>query len=362
MDILSEVLETVRVAGSSGFRAELSAPWGMSVAPTANGAPFYLVSSGTLYLEMRALGEPRLVESGDLVMLPNGTAHTIADSPASPRRPLEGLLAAQLPAGAESDGGPRATVLRFGGTGPTTEIFSGTFWLKDDPTATILRSLGQVIHIRAQDESSPDFASLLGLSCREMRSPTPGSRFVTEELMKLLFIQVLRSAMASPRHGDESCTANPFKLMFHPQMSDVAEAIHLHLDRDWRVEELASMAGMSRTSFALHFAEVTGMSPRAYLTRWRMIKSAQLLRDTSATLAEVASRVGYGSESAFSIAFKREMGVAPGRFRAGQARPAEGRTPPPPSFGEAEAGAAARRSRLLEPLPGSDTNLCREQP
>ena len=72
---------------------------------------------------------------------------------------------------------------------------------------------------------------------------------------------------------------------------------------------------MSRTSFSLHFAELTGLAPLAYLTRWRMIKAAQLLRRGNATLAEIAAQVGYGSEAAFSIAVKRAMGIAPGRYR-----------------------------------------------
>ena len=316
MDILSQVLDTVHVSGSRGFRGELRAPWGLSVESSRDGAPFYVVSSGSIYLKTDALETPRLVASGDLVMLPNGDAHAISDLPGSPSRPLHELFGRETPD--EPGGAPRDSVLRLGGEGPTTEIFTGTFHFDDDPTASILRSLGNLIHVRAEDESSPDFTSILGLSCRERRNPTPGSRFVVDELMKLLFIQALRSALTNPHRGEKSCTHNPFALMFETRMSRVAEAIHLHLDRTWKVEELAEIAAMSRTSFSLRFAELTGLSPLAYLTRWRMIKAAQLLRGTSATLSDVASQVGYGSETAFSIAFKREMGAAPGRYRTRQ--------------------------------------------
>lgn len=314
MDILSQVLDTVHVSGSRGFRGVFRAPWGLSVQSSKDRAPFYVVSSGSMYVEVDGVGAPRRIASGDLVMLPNGGAHALSDLPGSPRRPLEELFDAQSPE--DSAGAPPDAILRFGGDGPSTEIFTGTFHFDDDPTASILRSLGNLIHVRAEDEASPDFTSILGLSCRERRNPTPGSRFVVEELMKLLFIQALRSALTNPRSGEKDHAHNPFALMFDPRMNRVAEAIHLHLDQNWKVEELADIAGMSRTSFSLRFTEITGLSPLAYLTRWRMIKAAQLLRGTSATLSEVASQVGYGSDTALSIAFKREMGTAPGRYRA----------------------------------------------
>lgn len=53
-----------------------------------------------------------------------------------------------------------------------------------------------------------------------------------------------------------------------------------------------------------------------YLTWWRVIRAATLLRDTPDTLATIAGRVGYGSPYALSHAFEREFGTTPGRYRA----------------------------------------------
>jgi AraC-like DNA-binding protein len=82
----------------------------------------------------------------------------------------------------------------------------------------------------------------------------------------------------------------------------------------WSIEDLAREAGMSRTSFAVHFREVMGVPPLTYLTNWRMNLAERDLR-AGTPLVEVAEASGYTSESAFSHAFKRVMGVAPGQYR-----------------------------------------------
>jgi AraC-like DNA-binding protein len=83
----------------------------------------------------------------------------------------------------------------------------------------------------------------------------------------------------------------------------------------WTVERLARAVGLSRATFARRFVAVSGCSPLRYLTDLRLALAASLLENDDASLAEVATRVGYVSEFAFSRAFKRRHGVAPGLFR-----------------------------------------------
>lgn len=92
-------------------------------------------------------------------------------------------------------------------------------------------------------------------------------------------------------------------------------AIHLEPEKPWTVASLAYLANMSRTSFAVHFAECLGETPARYMTRFRLARACNLLRG-GLSLAEVAYRSGYGTDVAFSRAFKRELGISPGRFRA----------------------------------------------
>ncbi|MET0402826.1 MAG: AraC family transcriptional regulator, partial [Cystobacter sp.] len=84
----------------------------------------------------------------------------------------------------------------------------------------------------------------------------------------------------------------------------------------WQVAELAKKVGMSRTRFAVHFKETTGVAPLTYLLNWRMRLAQRALRDGSISISELALSLGYAAESAFSNAFKRATGMAPTHYRA----------------------------------------------
>jgi len=85
--------------------------------------------------------------------------------------------------------------------------------------------------------------------------------------------------------------------------------------KPWTVERLARAVGLSRAAFARRFAAASGRSPRRFLTELRLALAASLLTSTDDSLAQLAERIGYTSEFAFSRAFKRRHGVAPGTFR-----------------------------------------------
>ena len=101
-----------------------------------------------------------------------------------------------------------------------------------------------------------------------------------------------------------------------PAIAAVLRQMHRGLEKPWTVEDLAAVAGLSRAAFAKRFTTVVGQPPLAYLTWWRMTTAARLLRESHASLREVAARCGYGSEYAFAKAFKRAFDVAPGQYRA----------------------------------------------
>jgi len=98
-------------------------------------------------------------------------------------------------------------------------------------------------------------------------------------------------------------------------MNMTGSVITIEPEDDWTVESLASKVGMSRSAFAARFAQLVEEPPLTYLTRWRMQKASRLLETSPAGVAEIAKRVGYDAEAAFSKAFKRWIGVAPGAYR-----------------------------------------------
>lgn len=127
--------------------------------------------------------------------------------------------------------------------------------------------------------------------------------------------------MVTTMHGKPSSKPRHLTLVvsnvhpIDPRLQRSLDAMRSELGRRWTVTALARLAGMSRPVYARKFCEVLGESPLRFLTRQRMQRAAQLLRETELSLSEVGERVGYVSEFAFNRAFKRHCFVAPGGYR-----------------------------------------------
>jgi len=306
-DLLSELLDKLKFRGNPGIHGTFSAPWALAFNANPDQAPFYVVAAGTCQLNVLGVGDWEL-QKGDLVLLPRGDAHILRDDPASRIVQASSLLSASRDQGIQR--------LQWGGGGKETQVVGGLFRFDSPFSFPILVSMDQVILLRADDPIRLEAVNpLLGLFCREGRSQEPGSRAATSGLLKLLFIEILRYAVLNRDRENRPCNRNPLVLLFDPVLRKAAEAIHFETGRPWNVETLASLSGLSRTSFAVRFQELTGTSPLAYLTQVRMLDAVDLLEKTNDTLGAIAHKVGYGSEAAFSKAFKRELGVSPGTYR-----------------------------------------------
>ena len=99
------------------------------------------------------------------------------------------------------------------------------------------------------------------------------------------------------------------------QIGRAIALIHRDPARDWTVASLASAVGMSRSAFAARFTELVGEPAMHYLSRWKMHAALTWLKESDAPLSQLASKLGYESEAAFSRGFKRLMGVSPGAAR-----------------------------------------------
>jgi len=318
VDVLSEMLRSLRLTGGIRFGAELRAPWGLEMPQERDRAPFYIVTEGECLVELAGPtteGESSSggrIAMGDLAMLPVGRPHVLKDAEGSPVVPFRSLLEG-------ADTSSSRPTIQSGGDGPETNLLIGEFQFDSPLTSAAFAGLDPIIYARSiGQEDPPTFEPILRALCREQRSHLPGSQAATEELVKLLFIHVLRSEMARRSREHGACKGTSFALLFDPSLRGVAEMLHRSPEKPWTVAALAEEAYMSRTSFSVKFTETTGMSPFAYLTHLRMLKAIELLSTTTCTLEEVAERVGYGSEAAFSAAFKREIGVAPGAYRRGR--------------------------------------------
>jgi transcriptional regulator GlxA family with amidase domain len=145
----------------------------------------------------------------------------------------------------------------------------------------------------------------------ETASSQPGAEAVAGRLADILFVQALRTHIA---HDCQEC-GGWLRALADPQVGEALRLMHEQPQAPWTVEALAEKVAMSRSAFAARFKAQVGDGPLGYLTRWRMQKASQLLQENHPTLAAVAESVGYETDAAFSKAFRRHMGMAPGEYR-----------------------------------------------
>lgn len=133
-------------------------------------------------------------------------------------------------------------------------------------------------------------------------------------LVELLLVEAMRSAAAG------SAPPGLLRGLEDERLARALKQMHAHIGRAWTIGQLARIATLSRSAFFERFTRVVGVAPMAYLLAWRMEIAKHLLRDDELTVFEVAERVGYGSTSAFSVAFSRYVGQAPSRYAQAVAR------------------------------------------
>ncbi|MEV1243787.1 AraC family transcriptional regulator [Nonomuraea sp. NPDC049750] len=143
----------------------------------------------------------------------------------------------------------------------------------------------------------------------ETAQDLPGSRTIVDRLADILWVQAVRLWLPS---GSAASSDKPWSDL---AVTAAVHAMHEDLAQSWTLEDLARLSGLSRASLMRRFARVMGEPPLGYLRRRRMELAARRLREGGEPLAAIARQVGYTSEFAFSRAFSRTFGVAPGRYR-----------------------------------------------
>ncbi|CAN5304190.1 AraC family transcriptional regulator [soil metagenome] len=306
-DPLSEVLQSIRINGKVYSPCQFSAPWGLSASGCSGHALFYIVSRGSALLEVE--DSPAItLTGGDLVLLPQGTSHTLRDAPGSPVVAIETLVDFENP-------GP----ITFGGGGLKSTMVAGCFTFEFSANHPFIDSLPPVMHLTAEDvETEPWLNSTFQFLLHEASQPRQGSSLVISRLTDLLFIQIMRTHIQ--RIKDCPASNGWLKALADPQISQAIRLMHKQPDAPWTVAALADKVGMSRSAFAQKFSQYTKTTPVDYLTFWRMEKAKETLNATNKGLAEISQSVGYQSEAAFSKAFRRVVGTSPGAFRHSNAR------------------------------------------
>lgn len=317
MDILDQLLADLRHESCVFGRLETTEPWRIQKC-TSSVAPFYAVLSGNARIE--TANATHDLCAGDFLVLPSGEPHQVcgANSAGAPPVPLLTLLAA---AGAE----PwkpgiryRRTVhLQHGGGGAQSVLLSGIFYFGDPRKNPLLTALPPVLILRADTNGNSSWIKMaMNAIAAELTEQHPGSNLVIAKLAELLFVQSLRAYLASDDHNSNGHNSVGWlRGVRDPLVGRAISCMHAAPQRRWTLQTLAGEAGCSRAVFAQKFSALVGQGALSYLTAWRMHVAAGLLLDGSANIANVANRVGYRSEAAFSIAFKRWANLSPSHYR-----------------------------------------------
>jgi AraC-like DNA-binding protein len=194
---------------------------------------------------------------------------------------------------------------------PVAEVVCGAYSFSGDLGDSVLEALPPIVHLPAGADTV-SLRPVLALLAEELGRPEPGQQVVLDRCLDLVLVYALRALWSRA----EARPPAWYAALADPPVGSALQAMHEQPAAPWTVASLARSAGLSRAAFARRFRSRVGQPPLAYLTAWRMRLAQERLRDPSATLAQVAQEVGYGNEFAFSAAFRRQVGMSPGRWRA----------------------------------------------
>ncbi|MEU8107589.1 AraC family transcriptional regulator [Nonomuraea muscovyensis] len=301
MDWLSDVLTAIRSGQPHAARTRAQAPWGVRFPPD-DAAGCHVVLQGTCWV-IPPSGPPLALSVGDVVFVPRVTGYALVDRPGSPEiefRPRP------------DDDTSRLDQVNIHGEGATTTLLCAAYYFDRDRSHPLLDDLPEIVLLPAEVGRHASLRAVVELLGNELADPQAGTTTILSSLIDMLLLLILRAWLneQAATTGTGWATA-----LNDPATKAALRAIHSHPERQWTVDQLADLAGLSRATFAKRFSTLAGRPPLAYLTWWRMTIAARLLRDGDAPLRTIAMRTGYTSEFAFAKAFKREYGQAPGQYR-----------------------------------------------
>jgi AraC-like DNA-binding protein len=308
-ELMSDVLTQVRISGALFLKGQYTTPWAFDspgsgdlidlLAPRAERLiVFHRVVKGRAWV--MANGHRVDLEMGDFAILPASHQHLMGSPEA-----VEPVAMASLLPPAPWSGIPR---LQHGGGGVETEIVCGYFSCDELLFNSFLRSLPPVIKVRPEGAAATMLEAALAYALED--GELCGGVALVRHVPELLLVEALRlySEQASPQTGWLAAAGDAI-------VSRALKLMHEAPARDWSVDDLARGAHTSRSVLGERFRALLGQSPIRYLVEWRMQVAAGLLRSTELRLAAIAERAGYGSEAAFSRAFRRHLGQSPAEWR-----------------------------------------------
>jgi len=316
-DVLSDVLRTVRLTGAVFFDVMALEPWVAEQPPremilrkilpnATHLIAYHVVTEGSCFASL--IGEQSIaLEAGEVVVFTKGDPHVMSSSPGMRADP--GWLAPFR----DQTGLELPILINYDGGGPASaKLICGFLACDAQPFNPLLDNLPRVIKTgNLQSNDGSCVGQFIRLAMTESQSKRAGCQSVLARLSELMFIEVIRrhlEAMPPEQAGWLAGLRDQF-------VGKALALMHSDPARNWTIEELARKVGLSRSELAERFSSLVGTPPMHYLARWRMQIASGLLKGGNADIATVAAATGYGSEAAFSRAFKKLIGTSPSAWR-----------------------------------------------
>ncbi|WP_149763501.1 AraC family transcriptional regulator [Neomesorhizobium albiziae] len=322
VDVLSDMLRSVRLTGSMLFLVEASTPWVSWAPPTESFQrlvlpaaqhliSFHIVTSGSCWAGL-AGAPPERFEAGDVLVIPHGDAYCLADPPTAERTYdfeealtfFRRMAAGKLP----------STIFE-GGNGPgTTQFICGFLGCDLRPFNPVLSGLPRLLRVRPAAQTGHGLPHLIAFALHELHERRSGGQVVKLRMAELLFVDVIRRHLETLPDEKVGWLAG----LRNPLVARALALLHDAPAQSWTLDALAAQAGTSRSVLAERFVHFIRQPPMQYLRQLRMQLASRLLVEDGAKVVSVATAVGFGSEAAFSRAFKKCVGLSPNEWRRRQ--------------------------------------------
>ncbi|WP_454856627.1 AraC family transcriptional regulator [Rhizobium binxianense] len=280
---------------SAPFAKVASGAGAWRVDRSESGQPFYcVILEGTSRLAVEGQ-EPVDLREGDFVLIPAAYGFTMSSREPETAEGVDPLTVTRLE-GEVRHGDPDGP--------PNVRLLVGHFVFGSPDAALLVSLLPKLVHVRGERR----LATIVQQVGEEAREQRPARDMILARLLEVLLIEALRST------ADTAASPGLLRGLADGRLAVAIRRMHQDPTQDWTVEQLAHEAALSRSAFFERFRRAMGVTPMEYLLSWRMALAKNLLRHNRGGMKEIAERVGYGSASAFSVAFTRFVGLPPTRF------------------------------------------------
>lgn len=314
MDTLSDLLNSMRLAGGVFLDGEMRGPWSIlsqvtrdecgkffpAMPPSTHIIAYHYVRSGWLECQVEGDEETLKVKAGEIVLLPRNRPHFLYGPIRS-----EPIDSSQMVLPVDADG---LYKVRLGEAGEITSVYCG-FLASTTPDNMLLTTLPPIMVIGIADvEAGEWIRRSLDFAAHGLSSQSPE---MVGKLAEGLFAEAVRRYIDALPEDSAGWLAG----LKDPAVGRTIALIHRDFAEALTLEDLAHEARVSKTVLGERFRQLLGEAPMQYCARWRMHVAADMLRNDRQNACSVAYSVGFNSEAAFNRAFKREYGLPPAAWQ-----------------------------------------------